>query len=167
MPKPGCPLNKSEASGRSIMPSDNKRGYKVGRGKPPLKTRFKPGQSGNPRGRPKGRRGISALLQAQLQTLIKVTEDGQTKRMTKLQAIVKRLVNALLKGDPKAPRLDSKQSGSIILVMQRLHQNDLSGHLIEKGGFEVIALPARAITDERWRLPDGRIHRRKIGQALH
>jgi hypothetical protein len=84
------------------MPRDNKRDYKVGRGKPPLKTRFKPGQSGNPRGRPKGRRGISALLQAELQTLIKVTEDGQTKRMTKLQAIVKRLVNALLKGDPKA-----------------------------------------------------------------
>jgi predicted phage terminase large subunit-like protein len=64
-------------------------------------------------------------------------------------------------------RLDSKQHGSIILVMQRLHQNDLSGHLIEKGGFEVIALAARAIRDERWRLPDGRIHRRKIGEALH
>jgi len=64
-------------------------------------------------------------------------------------------------------RLDSKQHGSIILVMQRLHQNDLSGHLIEKGGFDLIALPARAISDERWRLPDGRIHRRKAGQALH
>src|SRR3954454_3535222 len=64
-------------------------------------------------------------------------------------------------------RLDSKQHGSIILIMQRLHQNDLSGHLIEKGGFEVIALAARAIRDERWRLPDGRVHRRKIGEALH
>jgi hypothetical protein len=56
-----------------------------------------------PRGRPKGRKGLSALLQAELQTPIKVTtEEGKTKRMTKLQAIVKRLVNALLKGDPKA-----------------------------------------------------------------
>src|SRR3954447_174076 len=30
-------------------------------------------------------------------------------------------------------------AGSIILVMQRLHEDDLSGHLIEKGGFDVIA----------------------------
>ena len=84
------------------MPRDNKRDYKVGRGKPPLQTRFKPGQSGNPKGRPKGRRGLFALLRAELQTLINVTEDGQTKRMTKEQAIAKRLVNALLKGDSKA-----------------------------------------------------------------
>jgi len=84
------------------MPRDDKRDYKVGRGKPPLRTRFKPGQSGNPNGCPKRRRGLSALLRAELQTSINVTEDGQTKRMTKEQAIVKRFVNALLKGDAKA-----------------------------------------------------------------
>jgi Family of unknown function (DUF5681) len=43
--------------------------------------------------------GLSALLQAELQTPINVTEDGKTKRMTKEQAIAKRVVSALLKGD--------------------------------------------------------------------
>src|SRR3954469_13699946 len=64
-------------------------------------------------------------------------------------------------------RLDDKEHGSIILVMQRLHEDDLSGHLIEKGGFDVIALPTIAIENERWRLSDGRTFKRKVGQALH
>jgi predicted phage terminase large subunit-like protein len=64
-------------------------------------------------------------------------------------------------------RLDDKEHGSIILVMQRLHEHDLSGHLIEKGGFDVIALPAIAVENERWRLSDGRTFKRKVGQALH
>jgi predicted phage terminase large subunit-like protein len=51
--------------------------------------------------------------------------------------------------------------------MQRLHQNDLSGHLLEKGGFDLIALPAIAIENEKWRLPGGRIIRRKAGETLH
>jgi hypothetical protein len=63
-------------------------------------------------------------------------------------------------------RLDDREHGSIILVMQRLHEDDLSGHLIEKGGFDVIALPAIAIENERWRLSDGRTFKRKAGQAL-
>src|SRR4051812_6036920 len=93
----------SHANGRLNMPQRRNGDYEVGFSKPPKRSQFKPGESGNPRGRPKGRKGLSALLQAELQTPIKVTtEDGKTKRMTKLQAIVKRLVNALLKGDPKA-----------------------------------------------------------------
>jgi hypothetical protein len=64
-------------------------------------------------------------------------------------------------------RLNSKEHGSIILVMQRLHENDLSGHLLEKEGFDLIALPAIAIREERGRLPNRRIYRRKIGEALH
>lgn len=47
-------------------------------------------------------------------------------------------------GHTFASRLDSKQDGVIVLVMQRLHQNDLSGHLLEQGGWEHICLPAVA-----------------------
>jgi predicted phage terminase large subunit-like protein len=64
-------------------------------------------------------------------------------------------------------RIDNKERDSIILVMQRLHQDDLSGHLVEKGAFDLIALPAIAIEDENWRLPGGRVVRRKVGEALH
>jgi hypothetical protein len=62
-------------------------------------------------------------------------------------------------------RIDNKERDSIILVMQRLHQNDLSGHLLEKGGFDLVALPAIAMEDEKWRLPGGRIARRKVGET--
>lgn len=43
-------------------------------------------------------------------------------------------------------RLDSKTDGAIVVVMQRLHQNDLAGHLREQGGWTVLSLPA--IADE-------------------
>jgi hypothetical protein len=41
-------------------------------------------------------------------------------------------------------RLNNKKKGSIVLVMQRLHVDDLSGHLIKKGGWEHLCLPAIA-----------------------
>jgi hypothetical protein len=41
-------------------------------------------------------------------------------------------------------RLDDKKRGSIVVVMQRLHPEDLSGHLLHKGGWEVLSLPAIA-----------------------
>lgn len=43
-------------------------------------------------------------------------------------------------------RLDDKKNGVIILVMQRLHEDDLAGHLIEKGGWEHLNIPAENIT---------------------
>jgi predicted phage terminase large subunit-like protein len=45
-------------------------------------------------------------------------------------------------------RLDDKRSGQIILVMQRLHPDDLSGHLIETGNWHHLNLPAQAPEDQ-------------------
>jgi predicted phage terminase large subunit-like protein len=64
-------------------------------------------------------------------------------------------------------RLDSKQTGIIIVVMQRVHLNDLSGYLIESGGWEVLSLPAIAEQDETIAIGDGQIHLRPAGEALH
>jgi hypothetical protein len=44
-------------------------------------------------------------------------------------------------------RLNNKALGTVIVVMQRLHQDDLTGHLIEKGGWELLVLPAIAPSD--------------------
>lgn len=41
-----------------------------------------------------------------------------------------------------ATRLNNKKEGVIVVVMQRLHQNDLTGHLLEKGGWEHLCIPA-------------------------
>jgi hypothetical protein len=55
------PANESEADDKAQVPGgaqdDDPR---VGYGRPPLATRFRPGQSGNPRGRPKGARNLSS-----------------------------------------------------------------------------------------------------------
>jgi predicted phage terminase large subunit-like protein len=64
-------------------------------------------------------------------------------------------------------RPDDKKTARIILVMQRVDQNDLAGYLIEKGGFDVLNLPAIAMREETHELGGGRIYVRKQGELLH
>jgi len=64
-------------------------------------------------------------------------------------------------------RLNDKEHGVIILVMQRLHEEDLAGHLIEKGGWERLDLPAIAVEDQDVMIKPGKVHRRKEGDVLH
>ena len=64
-------------------------------------------------------------------------------------------------------RLDHKSKGSIIVVMQRLHPDDLVGHLLEQGGWAHLSLQAIAETEERIALGDNRFHQRKVGDLLH
>ncbi|MBV8400490.1 MAG: terminase, partial [Acetobacteraceae bacterium] len=67
-------------------------------------------------------------------------------------------------------RLNSKREGCIILIMQRLHQDDLVGHVLEQEDWEVLSLPAVAEEDQAFTIetPLGRsrFHRR-VGDILH
>ena len=77
--------------------------YKVGYRKPPREHQFKPGQSGNKRGRPKGAGGFKDDVKAALGVKVTITEDGKKKRITIIAAALKRLIhNAVVKGDPRA-----------------------------------------------------------------
>lgn len=76
--------------------------YEVGFGRPPKHTQFKPGRSGNAKGRPRKSKELHKLIQAELDTTIPVQEAGREKRITKREAIVKQLVNRAIKGDAKA-----------------------------------------------------------------
>jgi hypothetical protein len=87
------------------MPRDNERDYEVGYGKPPRDTRFKRGQSGNPRGRPPGAKNLSTLLNEALNELVVVTENGGRKRISKRRAAFKQLVNDAAKGEWRALKL--------------------------------------------------------------
>lgn len=64
-------------------------------------------------------------------------------------------------------RLDHKSEGSIIVVMQRLHPDDLVGHLLEQGGWTHLNLPAIAETECSIALGHNRYHHRRIGDLLH
>jgi predicted phage terminase large subunit-like protein len=65
-----------------------------------------------------------------------------------------------------ATRLDDKQRGAMVLVMQRLHPEDLTGYLLEKGGWEHLCLPA--IAPEHSMIQLGSFsHARAQGAVLH
>jgi len=67
-------------------------------------------------------------------------------------------------------RLNDKRTGCIILIMQRLHQDDLVGHVLQQGGWFVVKFPAIAEQDEEHvvQTPYGRrIFTRRQGEALH
>jgi hypothetical protein len=80
-------------------------GCNVGYCQPPERTRFKPGQSGNPRGRPKGSKNIAKVLDRVMKEKLEITENGKRKRLTKLEAFFKRLTNQAVSGDLKAMQL--------------------------------------------------------------
>src|SRR5260370_7093286 len=64
-------------------------------------------------------------------------------------------------------RLDHKTEGSIIVVMQRLHPDDLVGHLLEQEGWRHLNLPAIAEEESSVRLSATRSFRRQVGGLLH
>lgn len=64
-------------------------------------------------------------------------------------------------------RLDDKKNGRIIVIMQRIHEEDLVGYLLQQGGWHHLNLPAIAQVEETIQLSDTTFHTRKIGEALH
>ena len=63
-------------------------------------------------------------------------------------------------------RLDNKKEGSIAVIMQRLHLDDLTGFLEQTGEWEIISLPAIAETEEKHFFSDGRVFKRQPGDVL-
>lgn len=76
--------------------------YKVGYKKPPKHSRFRPGRSGNPRGRPKGQRNFWTEVLAELNGRIDVTAQGQRRSLTRMTVLAKTIVSDALTGDAKA-----------------------------------------------------------------
>lgn len=215
---------------------DEKIGYK----RPPRHTRFRPGQSGNPRGRQKGVRNLGSDVKRTLEVPVRLSEQGKARQVSTQEAILLRLhrqfrmviaspwyatlfpslalaketglelvttrggsryatsVGGTLTGrgadliiidDPLnaneacseaarkrvidwyggalVSRLNDKQTGAIVAVMQRLHEDDLAGHLLRQGGWNHFNMPAIAFEDETIELGHGRTHLRRSGDILH
>jgi hypothetical protein len=112
-------------------------GYDVGYGKPPLATRFKKGQSGNPQGRPAGSRNFATTIQRALRESITVTENGRQKRISKLDAAIKQWVNRAVRGDARAmqqllalaPLLDAEGSQPVGALGASVDQDVVAGIL--------------------------------------
>ncbi len=74
----------------------------IGYGKPPKKHQFKKGTSGNPRGRPKGKKSFAARFQKFLDEKITVNINGRPEKLTKEDAFLKRVINDAIAGKPGA-----------------------------------------------------------------
>jgi Family of unknown function (DUF5681) len=79
--------------------------YKVGRGKPPLHTRFKKGHSGNPRGPRPRPKNLPALLIRALSEPVLVTANGETRQITKREAVIAQLVDKSTGADLRATKM--------------------------------------------------------------
>jgi hypothetical protein len=90
------------------------RDYPVGFGRPPRHTRFKPGESGNPHGRPKGAKNIATALEQELNAQVTITERGKRRRVSKRTLIAKRLVNGAAEGEMKAMAVLFQQLRQIV-----------------------------------------------------
>lgn len=76
--------------------------YQVGYCRPPLHSRFKPGQSGNPSGRAKGSQNLKTLFDKILNEQIALQDGTQSRKVTKAEAIIRRLIIGALKGDSRS-----------------------------------------------------------------
>jgi hypothetical protein len=75
---------------------------KVGYGKPPREHQFAPGKSGNPRGRPRGAKGLKAELTEEMNEWVTITSDGKQRRVRKRRIIIKALAAKAAKGNVAA-----------------------------------------------------------------
>ena len=78
--------------------------YRVGYCRPPLATRFKPNQSGNPKGRPRRPLSLHAVVDQVLEEKVEIREGERVLRMSNRQALARAALRRALNGDPKLLR---------------------------------------------------------------
>lgn len=81
---------------------DSDKDKMVGYGRPPAATQFRKGRSGNPNGRPKGRKDVGTIIRGALHRKVDVRESGRVRSMPKIEAAIEVALNKALKGDQRA-----------------------------------------------------------------
>ena len=104
--------------------------YEVGYRKPPRHSQFKPGRSGNPRGRPKAAKGLQSIVRDTLTQKVAVRTATGTKKISKIEAVLQKTLEQAMKGNPRAlAELIKLYSNAVPEERQAAHedrQNDLT-----------------------------------------
>jgi hypothetical protein len=112
--------------------SDDAVGYK----KPPRRSRFQPGQSGNPRGRQKGVRNLATDVKRTLEFPVRVNDQGKARRVSSQEAALLQLRKKALMGDPRA-----------LAQFLEFAKNYNNSSPVATAGNEVLAAEDQAILD--------------------
>ncbi len=113
--------------------------YEVGHGKPPKSGQFKPGQSGNPNGRPKGSQNLGNAIKKAFKQRVEVTQGGKTKRIAVKDAFAMKLVHSAIHGKIGEQvrilqALDKYAPG--LLEVESEGPEDINIHLIDPDGLD-------------------------------
>jgi hypothetical protein len=137
-------MNNDEHASRNTLPSqadpaanveaaaadaDNRIGYR----RPPRHSRFRTGQSGNPRGRPRGVKSLPDIVRKIVGQKVTVTENGRARRVPRLEAILLRAAGEASRGDAPALRL-------LLQLAERYGQSVQTGAEREMTGAEDLVL---------------------------
>jgi hypothetical protein len=112
--------------------------YEVGYGKPPKHTRFRKGQSGNPRGRGKNTRNLKTELRSVLDETLSLSMAGREVRLSARKAMLLALRNKALKGDTRA-------IGLMVAMLERLLPETLMEEVQNTVARDDLAIFAEAI----------------------
>src|SRR6266852_6397810 len=102
--------------------SDNTAHAPVGYGQPPLASRFKPGTSGNAKGRPKGSKNFKTLIKQAMTASISIQEGQTSRRVSKIEGVVLRQLQSALKGNERSAMAAIKMAmlvGHLRQLLQR------------------------------------------------
>jgi hypothetical protein len=127
--------------------SNNKRNAtdgEVGYKHPPVKSQFRKGQSGNPRGRRKGQRNLAPVLREVLRQTVKVKRGGKTERMSKGEALIQMLLSKAHSGDARAIE-------AVLVLTEKIARIDTpQPKLAGPGNYEFMVVPGVAGSVEEW-----------------
>lgn len=73
--------------------------YTIGYGKPPKKTQWKTGQSGNPKGRPPDAKNLETIVRNEAYSKLTIKEGGKSRTITKVEALMKSMMTKGIQGN--------------------------------------------------------------------
>ncbi len=110
------------------MKERNEDSYSVGYGKPPKTSRFRKGQSGNPKGRPRGKPNAATVILRALEAKVVINEHGRRREVTKFEAGMMQLANKAASGDLRALNL--------VTMLARMAEERVEQEQARKPGLE-------------------------------
>ncbi|GMO63369.1 MULTISPECIES: DUF5681 domain-containing protein [Bradyrhizobium] len=113
------------------MTDDQGAGYH----RPPISGRFKKGQSGNPKGRPKGSRNLRTDLSSMMKRRVQIREDGEPRLVSRQELVLLRLFERAAKGDTKA----CTQLFGMIMKFEPMELSHAESAIVTEQDQEIIA----------------------------